>query len=66
YITLAGVQNGLLFIFIGVVIWTAIYYLVEWGDPKAKEEKERALAEKAEKKRLKAEKKSGKKAKAES
>ena len=66
YITLAGVQNGLLFIFIGVVIWTAIYYLVEWGDPKAKEEKERALAEKAEKKRLKAEKKSGNKANAES
>ncbi len=49
-ITLAGMQNGLLFIFIGVAAWSLINILVDVGDPKAKAEQDAAKAAKAEKK----------------
>ncbi len=60
-ITLAGMQNGLLFIFIGVAAWSLINILVDVGDPKAKAEQDAAKAAKAEKK---AKKKAAKQAKA--
>ena len=55
--SLCGLQNALLFLFIGVVVWAGINYLVDLGDPKAKAERE---AEKAEKAKKKAEKKAAK------
>jgi hypothetical protein len=62
YICLAGMQNGLLFIFIGVAVWSLINILVDVGDPKAKAEQEALKAAKAEKK---ANKKAAKQAKKE-
>lgn len=61
-ITLGGMQNGLLFIFIGVAAWSLINILVDVGDPKAKAEQEALKAAKAEKK---ANKKAAKQAKKE-
>ena len=52
-ISLAGMQNGLLFIFIGVAAWSLINILVDIGDPKAKAEQEALKAAKAEKKEKK-------------
>lgn len=46
-ISLAGIRAGLLIIFICVVAWTAIFYLVELGDPAAQKEKDEKKALKA-------------------
>lgn len=59
---LCGLQNAFFIVFFCVVIWTALFYLVEIGDPKAKEEKEREKKEKEAKKAAKAAKKQAKKA----
>lgn len=60
--SLCGLQNAFLFLFLAVILWAAINYLVDLGDPKAKAEKE---AEKAEKAKKKEAKKAAKAAKAE-
>ena len=60
--SLCGLQNAFLFLFIGVIVWAAINYLVDLGDPKAKEANE---AEKAAKAKKKEAKKAAKAAKAE-
>ncbi len=31
-LTLGGFQNGLIFIFVGLIVWTGAYYLIEIGD----------------------------------
>ena len=36
-ITLAGFQNGLIIIFVMLLVWTGAYYLVEIGEPKEEE-----------------------------
>ena len=58
--SLCGLQNAFLFLFIGVILWAGINYLVDLGDPKAKEaaqaEKEAKAKKKAEKKAARAEK----------
>lgn len=59
---LSGLQNAFFIVFLCVIIWTALFYLVEIGDPKAKEEKEREKKEKEAKKAAKAAKKQAKKA----
>lgn len=56
-ITMCGLQNAFLFIFIAVIMWSGAFYLVDLGDPKAKEMKEAEKAAKAEKKAQKAAKK---------
>ena len=61
-LALNGVQNAFLFIFIAVVLWTAIFFLVDLGDPKAKELKETEKEQKAKKKAEKAAEKEKKKA----
>ncbi|MBR4451908.1 MAG: hypothetical protein IKS39_08750, partial [Clostridia bacterium] len=61
-LALNGVQNAFLFIFIAVVLWTAIFFLVDLGDPKAKELKEVEKEQKAKKKAEKAAEKEKKKA----
>lgn len=38
---LDGVQNAFLFIFIGLIAWTAAYYLIELGDNEEKPEKKK-------------------------
>ena len=60
--SLCGLQNAFLFLFLAVILWAAINYLVDLGDPKAKAEKE---AEKAAKAKKKEAKKAAKAAKAE-
>lgn len=50
HLSLSGVQNALLFIYIGVAIWTAVYWLVDLGDPDAAREKQEAKEKKAAKK----------------
>lgn len=61
-LALAGVQNGLLFVFIGIVAWTGIFFLVDLGDPVAKAEKETEKAAEEKKKAEKAKAKAAKKA----
>ena len=51
--SLCGLQNAFLFLFIAVILWAAINYLVDLGDPKAKEAKEAEKAAKAKKKEAK-------------
>lgn len=36
-ISLAGFQNGLIFTFVFLIIWTGAYYLIEIGEPKEEE-----------------------------
>ena len=40
YLTLAGVHIWFFALFLGVAIWTAVFYLVELGDPDAKKQRE--------------------------
>ncbi len=37
YIGFAGFQNAIIFLFVGVIVWTLAFYLVEWGEPKEEE-----------------------------
>ena len=60
-LTLCGLQNALLFIFMGVVIWTAAFYVVDIGDPQVKAEKAALKEAKAAKKQAKAAKKNAEK-----
>ena len=64
YLTLAGMHIWLFVLFLGIAMWTAIFYLVDIGDPEAKklreEEKKSKLAKKAEKKAKKEAKKAAK------
>ena len=39
-LSLGGFQNGLIFIFVGLIVWTGAYYLIEIGD--TEEEKQKA------------------------
>lgn len=36
---LAGFHNGMLFVFIGLLVWTGAFYLIEIGEPKEEENK---------------------------
>ena len=38
-ISLAGFQNGLIFTFVFLIIWTGAYYLIEIGEPKEEKKK---------------------------
>ena len=57
--SLCGLQNALLFIFIAVVLWAAINFLVNLGDPEAEKEKQASREIKAAKKSAKKAKKEG-------
>ena len=64
YLTLAGVHIWFFVLFLAIALWTAIFYLVDIGDPDAKKEREAekqaALAKKEAKKAKKAAKKAAK------
>ncbi len=64
-VALSGVQNAFLFICIAVVLWSAIFFLVDLGDPKAAQAKAAEKELKAKKKAEKAAKKAEDKAKKE-
>ncbi len=61
YLTLDGVQTCFLALFIGVAAWTAIFYLVDIGDPNAKKERENEKKAQEEKKLAKKNAKAAKK-----
>ncbi len=61
-LALDGVQNAFLIICIALVLWTAIFYLVDLGDPKVAEEKAKEKEMKAAKKAEKQAKREAKKA----
>ncbi|MBR6940356.1 MAG: hypothetical protein IKH65_06105 [Clostridia bacterium] len=62
-LSLCGLQNAFMMIFIAVAVWSLIFYAVDIGDPKAKQEQEAEkaakLAKKEQKKAAKAAKKAG-------
>ena len=60
-LALNGVQNAFLFLMMAVILWAAIFFLVDLGDPKAAEMRKAEKELKAKKKAEKAAKKSAKK-----
>ncbi len=65
YLTLAGVHIWFFVLFLAIALWTAIFYLVDLGDPEAKkqrEEEKKALQAKKDAKKAKKEAKKAAKA----
>lgn len=61
YLALAGMQNGLIIVYICISIWTAVFWLSDLGDKNVAKAKADEKAAKAEKKAAKAKKKEEKK-----
>ena len=56
-IMLGGFQNGMIFVFIGLLVWTGAFYLIEIGDPEDEKRKNEKVAKKIAAKKAKAENK---------
>lgn len=41
YIGFAGFHNAIIFLFVGIIVWTLSFYLVELGEPKEEKSKEK-------------------------